>query len=78
MATCWWPLAGGIDFKRFEPREYIAERDKVVVLGFYDATAKKTGRGVSSEWAMIFTLRNGSIVHFREFADAAAINAAFA
>jgi hypothetical protein len=71
-------LAGGIDFKKFEPREFIAEGDRVVALGFYEGTSKKTGRAWTSDWVMIFTVRNGKIVHFREFADVAAINAAFA
>jgi uncharacterized protein len=71
-------LAGGIDFRRFEPREYVAERDKVVALGFYEANSLTTGRALSSDWVMVFTLRNGKIAQFREFADVAAINAAFA
>jgi uncharacterized protein len=71
-------LAGGIDFKRFEPREFIAERDKVVALGYYEGSSLATGRNMSSEWVMVFTLRDGKIVQFREFADVAAINAAFA
>jgi ketosteroid isomerase-like protein len=70
-------LAGAVDFERFEPTEFIAERDKVVVLGHYSGTAKGTGRRFASEWVMIFTVRNGKVVHFREFADVAAINAAY-
>jgi len=70
-------LAGAVDFERFEPTEFIAERDKVVVLGHYSGTAKGTGRRFASEWVMIFTVRNGKVVLFREFADVAAINAAY-
>ena len=71
-------LAGSIEFQRFEPREFIAERDKVVTLGYYEGRSIKTGRGWSSEWVMIFTVQEGKIVRSREFADVAAINAAFA
>jgi ketosteroid isomerase-like protein len=71
-------LAGGLQFRQFEPREFIAERDKVVVLGFYEATSLATGRGMSSDWVMVFTVRGGKIAQFREFADVAALNAAFA
>ena len=70
-------LAGGIQFKQFEPREFIAERDKVVALGYYEGQSIRTGRPWSSEWVMIFTVKDGKIVHFREFADVAALNAAF-
>jgi ketosteroid isomerase-like protein len=70
-------LASGVEFDRFEPQEFIAERDKVVVLGHYSGRAKPTGRPLASDWVMIFTLRDGKIVRFREFADVAAINAAY-
>ena len=71
-------LAESVDFKQFEPREFIAERDKVAVLGYYAADAIATGRGWSSDWVMVFTVQNGKIVQFREYADVAAINAAYA
>jgi ketosteroid isomerase-like protein len=71
-------LGGAVDFQQFEPREFIAEGDKVVTLGRYTGTSKTTQRQFSSDWVMVFTVRNGKIVHFREFADVAAINAAFA
>ncbi len=65
------------EFKRFEPREFVAERDKVVALGFYEAVVKKTGRSFKSDWVMVFTLANGKVAHFREYADAVGITAAF-
>ncbi len=71
-------LGGGVDFQQFEPREFIAEGDKVVTLGHYAGTSKTTQRPFSSDWVMVFTVRNGKVVQFREFADVAAINAAFA
>ncbi len=66
-----------IEFARFEPREFISERDKVVCLGFYSGKAKKTGRSFESEFVMVFTVRNGKVSAFREYMDAGAITAAF-
>jgi hypothetical protein len=63
-------------FEQFEPREFIAQGDKVVALGHYRAKTPG-GKHFDSDWAMVFTLRNGKVVQFREFADSAAINAAF-
>jgi ketosteroid isomerase-like protein len=77
VRTFFAQLAESVDFKRFQPREFVSERDKVVALGFYEAAAKKTGRAFQSEWVMAFTIANGKVVKFREFADATAINAAF-
>jgi uncharacterized protein len=68
-------LARSIHFTQFEPREYVAERDRVVALGHYAATTE--GGRIDSDFVMIFTLRNGKVVAFQEFADSAQLNAAF-
>jgi len=78
VATFFQQLAASIDFKRFEPREFIAQGDKVVTLGYYNGQAKETGRSFESEWAMVFTVRDGRIARFVEFADSAGLNHAFA
>ena len=70
-------LAENTDFKTFEPREFIAERDKVVALGYYEGVARKTGRTFKSEWVMIFTFAGDHVIRMREYADATAITAAF-
>ena len=69
-------LAETIDFKAFEPREFVAERDKVVALGYYEGLVRRTGRTFKSDWVMVFTLSNGKIKRFREYADVVAITAA--
>ena len=70
-------LSETIEFSRFEPREFIAQGDQVVILGSYEGRAKATGRTFAEEWAMVDTFRNGRIVRFREYVNAAALNAAF-
>ena len=64
-------------FDQFEPREFIAEGDQVACVGFYKARAKQTGGVISSSWVMVFTVRNGRIVRFREWSDSAQINRAY-
>ena len=71
-------LAATTSFQKFEPREFVAQGDKVVALGHYALTALSTGRSTASDWAMVFTIQNGKMTHFREFTDSAAINAVFA
>jgi len=65
-----------ITFSKFEPREFVAQGDKVVAIGHYTATtsAKKS---FDSDFAMVFTLRGGKVVLFQEYLDSGAINAAF-
>jgi|ERR1035437_4365356 ketosteroid isomerase-like protein len=61
----------------FEPRQYMADEDKVIVLGRYAAKVNATGLSWESDWVHIFTINNGQIAAFREFFDNAAAGRAF-
>jgi uncharacterized protein len=65
-------VAEDYDVLRFEPREYIAEGDKVVVVGNYAWRVRATGKEFSSDFAQVYTVREGKIVKFDEFMDTAA------
>jgi uncharacterized protein len=65
------------EFSNFEPREFIAQDEKVVVLGSMTATVKDTNREYSSDWVHIFTMRDGKVAGFLEFFDNAAASKAF-
>ena len=67
-----------LDFQAFEPKDFVAQGDTVVALGSYKATIKTTKRSMGSDWAMVFTFRNGKIARFREFTDSAAVVRAYA
>lgn len=71
-------LDSAMTAQSFEPREYVAQGDQVVVLGSYSWKVKSTGRTFSSNWAHVATLKDGKIVRFREYTDTAAGVAAFA
>lgn len=59
------------DVELFEPKEYIAQGDKVVAISNYRARIKSTGRTAETELVHIFTVREGKISHFQEFFDTA-------
>ena len=61
------------EFQRFEPQTFVADGDKVVVLGEDTLTVKATGKTVTESWAHVFTIKNGKIVRFQEYIDTAAI-----
>jgi|SRR5215471_10077270 len=63
---------------QFEPREFFAKGDKVVVLGLYRARARATGKIIDNEWVHVFTLQDGKISGWEEFCDTAAIASAYA
>ena len=65
------------DTLQFEPRDFIAQGDHVVVRGQYAGRVKETGREYETYFIHVFTLRNGKIVSFDEYTDTAAITAAF-
>jgi ketosteroid isomerase-like protein len=65
-----------LDFEQFEPREFVAQDDTVVVLGFERSVMKSTGRPLENEWAHVYTLRDGKIAKARLFEDTGAYAAA--
>ena len=70
-------LGDSEEFSNFEPTEYIAQDDKVVVLGKSAGTVKPTGRNFETDWVHIFTVKDGKITGFHEFFDTAAMNRAY-
>ena len=57
------------EVKEFEPQEFIAQGEKVVVLGQYRWRVKSTGREFSSDWVHVFTVRDGKVAGFKEYYD---------
>lgn len=62
-------VAEGQELRRFEPQEFFAHGDRVVVLGTNDWTIRANGVDLSADWAHIFTVRDGKVVSFRQMLD---------
>jgi ketosteroid isomerase-like protein len=56
----------------FEPREFIEAGDHVTVLGYQEGVALDTKQTFKTEWAQLWTVRNGKITRWRAFGDTAA------
>ena len=69
-------LVGTLDFQ-IEPREFIAQGDKVVVLVTREGTVRHNGRKFAVRDAHIFTVRDGKITHHEAIEDTAAVVAAY-
>ena len=65
-------VADDLEALQFETQEFIAQGDKVVALGRYSWRVKATGKEFSSDWAHVYTVREGKIVRFQEYMDTAA------
>jgi ketosteroid isomerase-like protein len=70
-------LADAQEVQHFEPKEFIAQGDKVVALGHYHWRVNLTGREFECDWAHVFTIRDGKVVKFHEYADTAAATSAY-
>ena len=71
-------LGTSVDFEHFEPGAFIAEGDKVVVLGRERGLVKRTGKSFDNEWALVFTFDGGGkVTGFQCYENTAAIAAAF-
>ncbi len=70
-------LGETLEFEQFEPREFVAQDDTVVVLGFERSLGKATGRTFEQEWAHVYTLRDGKVAKFLALEDTAAHVVAF-
>jgi uncharacterized protein len=69
-------LASTRDYTTFEPREFIAENDKVVSLVYAEATVRDTGRAFASHEAHVSTFRDAKLARFQIYLDTAAADAA--
>ena len=66
-------LLSTFDMQDFQPSDFLAQGDKVVVLGTSREGPKGTGRLVDFRWVHVFTIRGGKIVSFEEPADVSAL-----
>jgi ketosteroid isomerase-like protein len=64
------------DIQSFEPREFIAQGDRVVVLGHSIVVVRATGKRYETDWVHIFRMADGKITEFTEFFDNAAASRA--
>jgi len=77
VAEFFTQLNEGEDITHFAPKEFIAENDRVVVLGETTATVRSTGKTYSTDWVHVFTVADGKVTSFLEFFDNAAATRAF-
>ncbi len=70
-------LGSSTEFTKFEPREFIAQNDKLVSLVDVEATVRATGRTFVDSEAHLWTFRDGKLARFQIFLDTASGNAAY-
>src|ERR1035438_2575428 len=84
-----WPLAGtyrghagltDLLQKAFEleisspgPPEYVAQGDRVLVIGRATGKVKATSKPFVDDWVFAITVRSGKLTHIREYVDTQAL-----
>jgi ketosteroid isomerase-like protein len=56
-----------------EPPEYVAQGDRVLVVGFATGRIKATNRTFEDDWVFAMTVRNGKVTKIREYVDTQAL-----
>src|ERR1700756_5707639 len=56
-----------------EPPEFIAQGDRVVVVGFATGRIKATNKTFEDHWVFAITVRNGKLTNIREYVDTQAL-----
>jgi hypothetical protein len=56
-----------------EPPEYMAQGDRVLVIGFATGRIKATNRTFEDHWVFAMTVRNGKVAKIREYVDTQAL-----
>jgi ketosteroid isomerase-like protein len=56
-----------------EPREFVAQGDRVLVVGFARGKVKTTNKPFEDDWIFAITVRDGKLMSIREYVDTQAL-----
>jgi uncharacterized protein len=59
-----------------EPPEFVAQGDRVLVVGVATGKIKATNRVFKDDWVFAITVRNGKLTNIREYIDTQALSRA--
>ncbi|MBY5854366.1 nuclear transport factor 2 family protein [Rhizobium ruizarguesonis] len=56
-----------------QPREFVAQGDRVLVVGFAKGKIKATNKTFEDDWIFAITVRDGRLTNIREYVDTQAL-----
>ena len=56
-----------------EPREFVAQGDRVLVVGFAKGKIKATNKTFVDDWIFAITVRDGRLTNIQEYVDTQAL-----
>jgi ketosteroid isomerase-like protein len=63
----------GVETKYPQPPEYVAQGDRVLVIGVATGKIKATNKTFKDDWVFAITVRNGKLTNIREYIDTQAL-----
>jgi uncharacterized protein len=77
VADLFQKISGMLEISFSEPREFVAQGDRVLVAGFSRGRVKATNRTFEDHWVFACTVRNGKVTNIREYIDTLALARGF-
>jgi uncharacterized protein len=77
MAGFFQKVSEMLEISFLETREFVAQGDRVLVVGFSGGRVKGTNRTYEHHEVLAFTVRNGKVTNVREYIDTLALGRAF-
>jgi len=65
-----------VETSTMEFHEYVAQGDRVLVVGFAAGKIKATGKAWKDDWIFAITVRDGKLTNIREYIDTQALTRA--
>ncbi|GJE59034.1 nuclear transport factor 2 family protein [Methylobacterium trifolii] len=62
-----------IEMALTEPREFVVQGDRVVVVGFAKGKIKATNKAFEDDWVFAITVRDGKLTNIREYINTQAL-----
>lgn len=62
-----------LETKYPRPPEFVAQGDRVVVIGVATGKIKATNRAFKDDWVFVITVQNGKVTKIREYIDTQAL-----
>ena len=73
LSQCWQKANETVETSFPQPPEFIAQGDRVLVVGFATGKIKATNKMFEDHWVFDITVRNGKLTYVREYVDTQAL-----
>jgi ketosteroid isomerase-like protein len=73
LADFFQTAANRVETTISEPLEFIAQGDRVLAVGYSTGKIKATNQTFEDDFVFAITVRNGKVIHIREYIDALAL-----